>query len=125
MMSQPSVVSIGGGDRPILPASHQAPSRASSSTVWSPQLWRSGEKDSHILAFADAVCGTGQWISAQRPPNCRGKNAASLSSGDMIAPRRSKLRKSLVIEEGDQRPGARVSGVRDGILIQRRELHDA
>ena len=27
--------------------------------------------------------------------------------------------------EGDQRPGARVSGVRDGILIQRRELHDA
>jgi hypothetical protein len=32
-MSQPSAVSIGGGDRPILPASHQAPSRASSGTV--------------------------------------------------------------------------------------------
>src|SRR5207244_6644885 len=47
--------------------------RDTSSTVWSPQLWRSGEKDSHILAFADAVCGSGRWISAQRPPNCRGK----------------------------------------------------
>ena len=44
-MSQPSSVAMGCGDSPILPASHQAPSRASSKTVWSPQLRKSGEND--------------------------------------------------------------------------------
>ena len=36
-------VLIGGGERPIFPASHQAPRRASSIWRWSPQCLRSGE----------------------------------------------------------------------------------
>ena len=36
-------VSMGGGPSPTFPASHQAPSRASMSRVWSPQWRRSGE----------------------------------------------------------------------------------
>ena len=67
LISQPSSVSIGCGERPILPASHQAPSRASSSTTFSPQLRRSGEKDSHMFAFP--MTGTGRWIKAHRPSN--------------------------------------------------------
>ena len=47
-------------ERPILPPSHQARSRASRSTVWSPQFLKSGENDSHNLALAPAMLGTGR-----------------------------------------------------------------
>src|SRR3982074_2308056 len=125
MMSQPSAVSIGGGDRPILPASHQAPSRASSSTVWSPQLWRSGEKDNHILAFADAVCENRSMDKCPATAELPRKECGVFVFGRHDRAVAVEAPEIAGHREGDQRPGARVSGVRDGILIQRREVHDA
>ena len=47
---------MGGGDRPILLASHHAPRRAGSKTWWSPQWVRSGENDIQICAPELPVC---------------------------------------------------------------------
>ncbi len=102
MISHPSGVSSGGGPSPIFPASHQAPSRASSSSVWSPQCTRSGEKEIHM--WAPPRRGAGRWIIAHRPPKRRGKSAASLSSGGMTGPSRSTVRRSRVIASETRGP---------------------
>src|SRR6478735_7644942 len=65
MISQPWGVSSGGGPRPILPASHQAPSRASSSSLWSPQWRMSGEYDSHMCAPPRS--GDGPLLALRQP----------------------------------------------------------
>src|ERR1043166_277085 len=92
-MSQPREVSIGGGDIPILLASHHAPRRASSISLWLPQCRRSGEYEIQTCAPRGVM---GRWIKAQYPLILRGSRAASLSSGGMMTPIRSKLRKSSV-----------------------------
>src|SRR5216684_5680182 len=96
MINQPSGVSIGCGDKPILFASHQAPRLASKTTVWSPQCLRSGENEIQMFALFAGKLANGRWTRAQRPPNRRGNKAASLSSGGITAPFLSKERKSFV-----------------------------
>src|ERR1035437_4598108 len=93
-ISQPSGVASGGVARPILPASHHAPSRASIRRVWSPQWRRSGEYEIQMLA--EPRSGDGRWIMAHRPPMRTGRRAASLSSGGMTGPSRRASLKSFV-----------------------------
>ena len=45
-----------GGDKPTLLASHHAPRRAGSTSLWPPQLRRSGEKEIQMCA-PEAVTG--------------------------------------------------------------------
>src|SRR2546425_6629688 len=96
MISQPSAVSIGGGERPILFASHHEPCLASSTTQWSPQCFKSGEYDSQMFALLRGEFAIGRCNKAHRPPKRRGNSAASLSSGGITAPLRSNSRKSFV-----------------------------
>ena len=63
-------------------------------TQWSPQCLRSGEYDNQMFAFVPAKPGTGRCRRAQRPLIRRGRSAASLSSGGIMAPLRSNVRKS-------------------------------
>src|SRR5229473_2572745 len=96
MINQPWGVSSGCGDKPIVFASHHAPRLASKTTAWSPQCLRSGENEIQMFALFAGKLVIGRWTTAQRPPNRRGNNAASLSSGGITAPILSKKRKSFV-----------------------------
>jgi hypothetical protein len=84
---------MSGGPNPMRLASHHDPRRAGSTSLCPPQLRKSGEKDSQMSAHGSVH---GRWSSANRPSMRRGKSAASLSSGCMIMPQRSKVRKSVV-----------------------------
>ena len=93
------------------------PRRASRTTQWSPQCLRSGEYDNQMFAFVPAKPGTGRCRRAQRPLIRRGRSAASLSSGGIMAPLRSNVRKSWSGER-DQRPTGRIGRVCDGVSCQ-------
>ncbi len=101
MISHPAGVSIGGGDSPILPGVPVRPATRLEEHLVIAVVLQVGVNDSHMFALEPGTLGTGRWISAQRSPlgpgNFRGKNAASLSSGGMIGPRRSNVLKSRVI----------------------------
>src|SRR6266850_3517877 len=95
---------MGGEQRPILFASHQLPRRDCRSNVRLPQCCRSVENERYMSALEPGV--TGRWITAHLLPMRRGKKAASLSSGSIIMPRRSKVLKSRVSASDTSGPRA-------------------
>ncbi len=52
------------------------------------------------------IAGAGRWMSAHRLSKVTGNSAASLSSGDMITPRRSKVWKSRVVARQTSGPAS-------------------
>ena len=101
---------MSGGDRPTLFASHQRALRACSISLWPPQLRRSGEYEIQMCAPESVI---GRWISAKLPSMRRGSSAASLSSGCMTRPQRSKLTEVLGERERDAGAALAERGVRD------------
>ena len=111
------------GESPILPASHHAPSRASSSTCGRPS---SSSQAKTTTTYWLSPRGLGHGTMDERPAatELARKNAASLSSGDMIAPWRSNVWKSSVIASATNGP-AREYAVRSRRSARDREKDDA
>ena len=77
-----------------------------------------------------STCGrlsgeTGRWIKAQWPLILCGRRAASLSSGCMITPYRSKVVKILRQRQSHTWPSTCICSVYDGVLVQFWNIGDA
>ncbi len=113
---------MGGGERPILFASHHAPCRASSISLWLPQCRRSDEYEIHMCARGAL---TGRWISAQWSAD------PARQQGGVLILRRHDDAEALEVAEilgerqGDAGTVVRVGGVDDGVLAEFGDVGDA
>ncbi len=78
--------------------------RAGTTIWWSPQCFMSGLKENPDVRTYVSKSSTGLWSMAHRPLKRTGKMAASLSSGGITTPFRSKIWKSLVVASDTRGP---------------------
>ena len=113
--SQPSLVSSGGGPRPILPASHHAPSRASrSSCVVAPVAQVGRVRDPHVRAAAHRRRPMDHRPAAVDPA---GEEGRVLVLGRHHRAELADLREVVGHRQRDERAAPAVGGVGDGPVV--------